>query len=67
MKPDEILNLPTSEQPETADASALQQGAMSRARAAHERAEAALVRAQAAIARAQAAEIRAQAFGPTVN
>lgn len=48
-----ILRLPTSEQPDVADAMAIRRGAIDRAAAARERAETALVRAQAAEIRAK--------------
>ena len=58
------LSLPIGEQPEVADAAALQRGAMDRAAAARKRAEAAVARAQAAVLRAEAAESRARGLPP---
>ena len=54
-----VINLPTSEQPDAADSSAIRR-AIERAGAARERAETALIRAQAAMVRAEASETRAQ-------
>jgi hypothetical protein len=59
------LNLPTSEQPQPANASAIQREAIRRARAARERADTALVRAQAAMVRAEDAAIRARDGDPS--
>lgn len=59
-----LLSLPTSEQPATADESAIRRGAIERATAAKVRAESALVRAQASIVRAEALVVRAER-GPT--
>ena len=62
-----MINLPASQQPDTADPSAIQQGAINRAEAAHQRAETALIRAQAAMIRAQAADTRAQTLQPPTD
>jgi hypothetical protein len=62
-----MLNLPTSQQPDAASASAIRRGATERARATRERAEAALIRAQAAMTRAEAVEIRAHIDDPSLS
>jgi hypothetical protein len=59
----ELLSLPQSEQPATANDSAIRQGAIERATAASVRAQTALVRAQAAVVRAEASVVRAQGMG----
>src|ERR1039457_4154550 len=61
------LNLPTSEQPQPANASAIHREAIRRARAARERADTALIRAQAAMVRAEDAAIRARDCDPSEN
>ena len=62
-----MLNLPTSQQPDAASASAIRRGATERARATRERAEAALIRAQATMTRAEAVEIRAHMDNPSLS
>jgi len=61
------LNLPTSEQPQPANASAIHREAIRRARAARERADTALIRAEAAMVRAEDAAIRASDGDPSEN
>jgi hypothetical protein len=60
----DMLSRPTSEQPQPANASAIQREATRRAGAARERADTALIRAQAAMVRAEDAAIRARRSDP---
>jgi len=55
-----ILELPTADQPDLEDPSAIRREAIARAQAGRERAEAALIRAQAALVRAEAGQVRAE-------